>query len=68
MEAIFLVRQLVERNKEQKKHLHIVFINLENAYDKVPKNVMWWILSKHKVSTKYITLVKDMYDNVVKSI
>jgi hypothetical protein len=31
----------------------------------VPRNVMWWALQKHKVSSKYITLIKDMYDNVV---
>ena len=31
------------------------------AYDKVPRNVMWWALEKHKVPTKYITLIKDMY-------
>jgi hypothetical protein len=29
---------------------------------------MWWTLQKHKVSTKYITLIKDMYDNVVTSV
>ena len=23
--------------------------------------VMWWALEKHKVPTKYITLIKDMY-------
>ncbi|GJN20455.1 hypothetical protein PR202_gb07836 [Eleusine coracana subsp. coracana] len=39
----------------------MVFIDLEKAYDKVPRNVMWWALEKHKVSTKYITLIKDMY-------
>jgi hypothetical protein len=43
-------------------------IDLEKAYDKVPRNVMWWALQKHKVSTKYITLIKDMYDNVVTSV
>jgi hypothetical protein len=29
---------------------------------------MWWALQKHKVSTKYITLINDMYDNVVTSV
>jgi hypothetical protein len=29
---------------------------------------MWWGLQKHKVSTKYITLIKDMYDNIVTSV
>ena len=68
MEAIFLIRQLMERCREQKKDMHMVFIDLEKAYDKVPRNVMWWVLEKHKVSTKYITLIKDMYDNVVTSV
>jgi hypothetical protein len=31
----------------------------------VPRNVIWWALQKHKVSTKYITLIKDMHDNIV---
>ena len=68
MEAIFLVRQLMERYREHKKDLHMVFIDLEKAYDKIPRNVMWWALEKHKVPAKYITLIKDMYDNVVTSV
>ena len=68
MEAIFLVRQLMERYREQKTDLHMVFIDLEKAYDKIPRNVMWWALEKHKVPAKYITLIKDMYNNVVTSV
>jgi hypothetical protein len=58
----------MKRYREQKKDLHMIFINLEMVYDKVPRNVMWWALQKHKVSSKYITLIKDMYDNVVTSV
>jgi hypothetical protein len=65
MEAIFLLRQLMERYREQKKDLHMVFIDLEKVYDKVPRNVMCWALERHKVPTKYITLIKDMYKDVV---
>jgi hypothetical protein len=46
----------------------MIFIDLEKAYGKVPTNVMWWSLQKHKVSSKYITLIKDMHNNVVTSV
>jgi hypothetical protein len=42
MEAIFLIRQLMERCRKQKNVLHMAFIDLGKAYDKVPRNVMWW--------------------------
>jgi hypothetical protein len=58
----------MERCREQKKDLHMIFIDLEKAYDKVTRNVMWWALQKHKVSSKYIIFIKDMYDNVVTSV
>ena len=38
MEAIFLIRQVMERYKEQNKDLHMVFIDLEKAYNKIPRN------------------------------
>jgi len=58
----------MERNREQKNDLHMAFIDLEKAYDKVPRKVMWWALEKKKVPTKYVTLIKDMYDDVVTSV
>jgi hypothetical protein len=46
----------------------MIFIDLKKTYDKVSRYVMWWALQKHKVSLKYINLIKDMYDNVVTSV
>jgi hypothetical protein len=42
-EAILLIRQLMKRYMEQ-KDLHMIFIDLEKAYDKMLRNVMWWVL------------------------
>ena len=63
MEAIFLIRQVMERYRE-KNDLHMFFIDLEKAYDKIPRNVMWWALDKHKVPTKYVGLIKDMQGRI----
>jgi hypothetical protein len=52
----------------EQKDLHMVFIDLKKTYDKIPNNIMWWALQKRRVSTKYITLIKDMYDTVVTSV
>jgi Reverse transcriptase (RNA-dependent DNA polymerase) len=55
----------MERHQEQKKDLHVIFVDLEKAYDKILRNIMWWALKRKLVPTKYVTLIKDMYTNVV---
>ena len=32
------------------------------------REMSWWALEKHKVPTKYITLIKDMYKNAMTSV
>ena len=60
IEAIFLLRQVMERHRELKKVLHMVFMDLEKAYDKIPRKVMRWALENHKVLTKYVAFIKDI--------
>jgi Reverse transcriptase (RNA-dependent DNA polymerase) len=43
----------------------MIFIDLEKAYDKILKNIMWWALKRKLVPTKYVILIKDMYTNAV---
>jgi hypothetical protein len=40
--------------REQKNDLHMVFIDLQKAYDKIPRTVNWWVLEKHELPAKYI--------------
>jgi Reverse transcriptase (RNA-dependent DNA polymerase) len=59
------IRQLMERYREQKKNLHMIFTDLEKIYDKILRNIMWWTFEKKQIPTKYVTLIKDMYTNVM---
>jgi Reverse transcriptase (RNA-dependent DNA polymerase) len=58
----------MERYQELKRDLHMIFIDLEKAYNKIPRNIMWWTLEKKRVPTKYVTLIKDIYTNVESSL
>ena len=68
IEAIHLLRQLIERFRERKINLHMVFIDLEKVYDKVSREVLWWTLMKKRVPIKYIDIIRDMYDGVVANV
>ena len=61
--AIFVVRQLQEKYPAANKRLYMAFVDLEKAFDRVPRKVIWWALRKLVVEEWIVQLVQVMYAN-----
>jgi len=63
VDAIFALRQLQEMYREAQRIIHCVFLDLEKAYDRVPREELFRCLRSNKVPEKYVRVIKDMHKN-----
>ncbi|KAK3574656.1 hypothetical protein QTP86_011565 [Hemibagrus guttatus] len=61
-DAIFALRILMENYRDGQKELHCVFVDLEKAYGRAPREELWYCMRKSGVAEKYVRVVQDMYE------
>ena len=45
-DSIFILRQLQEKHLGKQKPLYFTFVDLEKAFDCVPRKVLWWAMRR----------------------
>ena len=60
-DAIHCLRRLMEKARERKSPLCLVFMDLEKAFDRVPHELIWWVLRRRKVPEGVVAVLQDMY-------
>ena len=67
-DAIFIVRQLQEKFLGKKQELWMAFVDLEKAFDRVPREVVWWALRRVGVEEWLVKVIMAMYEGVTTAI
>ena len=63
IDAIFIVRQLQEKYMAKNKELWMVFVDLEKAFDRMPREVVWWALRYLGVDEWIVSVIRAMYED-----
>jgi len=60
-DAIFIVRRMQEKFRAKGKKLYFAFVDLEKAFDRVPREVLRWAMRKLGVEEWLVSAVLSMY-------
>lgn len=63
MDNIFTLQQIIEKRVARNLSTHIVFIDLEKAYDNIPLKPLFNILTRTDLKKTYIRAIYNIYKN-----
>ena len=62
MDAIFIVRRMQEEYQKKDTKFYMCFVDMEKAFDRVPRKVMEWAMRKKGLSEVIVRAVMSLYD------
>ncbi|GKB34096.1 hypothetical protein Tco_0879038 [Tanacetum coccineum] len=63
IEAIHLLKILVEKYRERPRDLHMAFLHLEKAYNSVPRELIWRTLIDKGTPKRYLGVIRNMCED-----
>uniref|UniRef100_A0A914VFU1 Reverse transcriptase domain-containing protein n=1 Tax=Plectus sambesii TaxID=2011161 RepID=A0A914VFU1_9BILA len=60
-DAIHATRLLLEKHREKRQPLHVAFLDLEKAFDRVPHHLIWYALRRSGIPEELVNWVQLLY-------
>lgn len=63
IDHLYCVTQVIEKKNAVNQEIHLLYVDLQKAYDSVPLNKLWTILEQTNINNGLIKAVKKLYTN-----
>ena len=60
-DAMYALKMLMEKYRKGQREHHCVFVDIEKAYDRIPREELWYCIRKSGMTEKYVQLVQDIF-------
>ena len=60
-DALYVVRRMQEEYRDKKKKLYMCLVDIEKAFDRVPRKVMKWAMRKKSLPEVIVRAVMTLY-------
>ena len=64
VDMIFCARKLMEKAREHRSDLFMLFVDLRKAYNSIPRQALWQVLHKYGIPTQLIQLIQSLHEGI----
>lgn len=64
IDPMFAINMIAQEFRANNNPLYMAFLDMEKAFDRVPRPTIWWSLRKKNIPERYVDIIADMYKDV----